>query len=58
MIVFKGTKKIGHKSFLIFGNDNNSVIDIPVEEGVKNQFLLYFQRLEPVHKTSIEKSAT
>jgi hypothetical protein len=55
MIVFKGTKKIGHKSFLIFGNENNSVIDIPVEEGVKNQFLLHFQRLGVVSDVVVEK---
>jgi hypothetical protein len=57
MIIFKGTKKVGYKSFLIFCNENNSVINIPVEEGIKNQFLLHFQRLGVVSDVLLEKES-
>ena len=49
MIVFKGTKKVGFQSFLIFGNENGSFIDVPVDDNVCAMFLLYFDRLAPAN---------
>lgn len=47
MIIFLGTKKVGIQSFLIFGNEKGSTIQIPVNEKDKKLFLSYFDRLTP-----------
>lgn len=47
MIIFKGIKKIGIQSFMIFENEKGSFIDIPVEDKLCTMFSLYFDRLSP-----------
>lgn len=50
MIIFNGTKKVGHKSFMSFTNEVGSIIDIPVEEKTMQLFLHHFNRLSPGSK--------
>jgi hypothetical protein len=50
MILFKGTKIVSGKSFLIFENEYKSVVEIPVESNTCAMFLLYFDRLSPQEK--------
>jgi hypothetical protein len=47
MIIFNGTKKVGHQSYLLFGNTKEIIIEVPVSSSELEKFLLYFDRLEP-----------
>ncbi len=56
MIVFCGTKKVGVQSFMIFKNETESVVEIPVQEQIQSLFLHYFHRLSPGIKPIEEES--
>lgn len=45
MILFYGTKKVGTQTFLVFKNENDSFVNIPVDENIKSLFLHHFNRL-------------
>ncbi|MFA5758979.1 MAG: hypothetical protein WC942_06455 [Clostridia bacterium] len=46
MIIFKGTKTIGSSSFMIFSNEKDINITIPVNKETLRLFMFYFSSLE------------
>ena len=50
MIIFYGTRKIGKQNFMVFTNEANSIIQIPVDDNIMSFFLHHFDHLSPVTK--------
>jgi hypothetical protein len=47
MIKFNGTKKVGFQSYMIFINEKESIVEVPVDDKICALFMLYFDRLTP-----------
>ncbi|MDP2685240.1 MAG: hypothetical protein Q8P20_09485 [bacterium] len=45
MIIYKGIKKKDKVSYIIFSNERNDEIEIPLEDNVAKRFSLYFNKI-------------
>ena len=55
MIIFHSTKRVQDQAFMIFTNEENALIQIPVDNKTLSVFLHHFDRLSPGTK-SVEES--
>ena len=57
MIIFGGTKKLGGMTWLVFFNENEKRIEIPVDARMAKHFEIYFERLSPSEPKKVESPA-
>jgi hypothetical protein len=57
MIIFGGTKKRGGMTWLVFTNENEKIVEIPVDARMAKHFEIYFERLSPPEPKKVESSA-
>lgn len=55
MIVYDGTKKVNRVHYIIFKNDSGKTIDVPLDTHVFNQFMIYFDKLQPAEHLVVER---
>jgi hypothetical protein len=50
MIIFEKTRQVGHQKFLVFRNEHNAEVSIPLGNDQISLIIHYFDRLSPSSK--------